>query len=64
MNTTTLRQQLVNLSTASGGHKEQADRYRALLEQIFQQKDGSQIELLQQYIEASELCPINYLFHL
>lgn len=54
MNTTTLRQQLVNLSTASGGHKEQADRYRALLEQIFQQKDGTQIELLQQFVEASE----------
>lgn len=54
MNTTTLRQQLLNLGSTSGGHKEQADRYRALLEQIFQQKDGSQVELLQQFVEASE----------
>lgn len=57
MNPSTLRLQLSNLSSAAGGHhKEQADRYRSILEQIFQlpQNDGSQNELLQQFIEARE----------
>lgn len=53
MNTTSLRQQLVNLASASGGHKEQADRYRALLEKIFEQIDAAlQTELLQNFVEA------------
>lgn len=53
MNATTLRQQLGNLGGTSGGHKEQADKYRAILDQILLQKDG-QIELLKIFIEASK----------
>lgn len=49
MNAATLRQQLINLSGSTGGHKEQADRYRALLEQILQQKEQ---ECLRIFIEA------------
>lgn len=56
MNAQTLRQQLVNLSGSSGGHKEQADRYRALLEQILSSKDPNQSEFLNIFIEASEFC--------
>lgn len=56
MNPASLRLQLANLSSASGGHKEQADRYRAILDQIFQLKnDGNQNEMLQQFIEASKI---------
>ena len=58
MNPASLRQQLINLTTATGGHKEQTDRYRALLEQILlipQNEDGIQNELLQQFVEASKL---------
>lgn len=57
MNPASLRQQLINLTTATGGHKEQTDRYRALLEQILQipqHEDGIQNELLQQFVEASK----------
>lgn len=54
MNVQTLRQQLVNLSASSGGHKEQADRYRTLLEQILTSKDPNQGEFLKTFIEASE----------
>lgn len=53
MNAQSLRQQLVTLSGSSGGHKEQADRYRTLLEQIFANK-SEQIEFLKIFIEASE----------
>ena len=52
MNAQSLRQQLINLSGSSGGHKEQADRYRALLEQILTSKDQS--EFLKTFIEASK----------
>jgi hypothetical protein len=52
MNPASLRQQLSSLSTTSGGHKEQADRYRSLLEQIFV---SPQNELLQIFIETSKL---------
>lgn len=55
MNVQILRQQLVNLSASSGGgHKEQADRYRALLEQILSSKDPNQSEFLKSFIEASK----------
>lgn len=58
MNAQTLRQQLVNLAASSGGHKEQADRYRTLLEQIFTAKDLAkdlnQSEFLKIFIEASK----------
>jgi hypothetical protein len=53
MNAATLRQQLTNLGGSTGGHKEQADKYRTILDQILLQKDG-QIELLKTFIEASE----------
>lgn len=53
MNAQSLRQQLTTLSGSSGGHKEQADRYRTLLEQIFSAKDD-QIEFLKIFIEASK----------
>lgn len=61
MNAQTLRQQLINLSGSTGGHKEQADRYRTLLEQILTSKDPNQSEFLKSFIEASkfhklELC--------
>lgn len=55
MNAQTLRQQLTNLSGSSGGHKEQADRYRALLDQILTSKDPNQSEFLKNFIEASKL---------
>lgn len=54
MNSNTLRQQLTNLLGSSGGHKEQADRYRALLEQILLSQDPNQSEFLKIFIEASE----------
>lgn len=54
MNAATLRQQLSNLGSSSGGHKEQADRYRALLEQILVSKDPNQSEFLKTFIEASK----------
>lgn len=54
MNAQTLRQQLTNLSGSTGGHKEQADRYRALLEQILTSTDPNQSEFLKLFIEASE----------
>ncbi|CAG9798687.1 unnamed protein product [Chironomus riparius] len=50
MNAATLRQQLANLCGSTGGHKEQADKYRAILEQILAQKDDQ--EFLKQFIEA------------
>jgi COP9 signalosome complex subunit 4 len=50
MNAATLRQQLANLCGTTGGHKEQADKYRAILEQILAQKDDQ--EFLKQFIEA------------
>jgi hypothetical protein len=53
MNTTTLRQHLINLVSSSGGHKEQTDKYRSLLDQIFTQNEN-QIELLKLFIEASQ----------
>ena len=52
MNAATLRQQLANLCGSTGGHKEQADKYRAILEQILAQKDDQ--EFLKQFIEASK----------
>lgn len=52
MNAVTLRQQLASLSGTSGGHKEQADKYRAILEQILSQKNDNQTEFLKQFIEA------------
>lgn len=55
MNAQSLRQQLTNLSGSSGGHKEQADRYRTLLEQILASKDPNQSEFLKTFIEASKL---------
>lgn len=54
MNSNTLRQQLTNLTGSSGGHKEQADRYRALLEQILSSQDPNQSEFLKIFIEASK----------
>lgn len=54
MNSHTLRQQLTNLTGSSGGHKEQADRYRALLEQILSSQDPNQSEFLKIFIEASK----------
>lgn len=54
MNAQTLRQQLINLSGSTGGHKEQADRYRILLEQILTSKDPNQSEFLKSFIEASK----------
>lgn len=54
MNSHILRQQLLNLIGSSGGHKEQADRYRALLEQILSSQDPNQSELLKIFIEASK----------
>lgn len=59
MNAQTLRLQLTNLSASSGGHKEQADRYRALLEQILTSKDPNQSEFLKSFIEASKSCNLN-----
>lgn len=53
MNAASLRQQLLNLTTATGGHKEQADRYRSLLDQILSQKEN-QGEFLKLFIEASK----------
>ncbi|XP_070497036.1 COP9 signalosome complex subunit 4 [Chironomus tepperi] len=50
MNAATLRQQLANLCGTTGGHKEQADKYRAILEQILAHKDDQ--EFLKQFIEA------------
>lgn len=54
MNAQTLRQQLTNLSGSTGGHKEQADRYRALLDQILTSTDPNQSEFLKLFIEASK----------
>jgi hypothetical protein len=53
MNATSLRQQLAAFTVASGGHKEQADRYRTLLEQILAMNEAEN-ELLKIFIEASE----------
>jgi COP9 signalosome complex subunit 4 len=55
MNAQTLRQQLVSLSGSSGGHKEQADRYRALLEQILSSQDANQSEQIRIFVEASKI---------
>lgn len=55
MNAQSLRSQLTNLSVASGGHKEQADRYRNLLEQILTfPKEPEKSEFLKIFIEASK----------
>lgn len=51
-NAQTLRQLLTNLSGSTGGHRESADRYRALLEQILTSTDPSQSEFLKIFIEA------------
>lgn len=55
MNSNSLRQQLASLTGITGGHKEQADKYRAILDQILAQKDkDNQNEFLKQFIEASK----------
>lgn len=51
-NVQTLRQILTNLSGSTGGHRESADRYRALLEQILKSSDPNQSESLKIFIEA------------
>lgn len=52
MNAQNLRQQLSTLTAQSGGHKEQADRFRSLLEQILSSDDVT--NLLKIFIEASK----------
>lgn len=52
MNIQSLRQQLSTLTSQSGGHKEQADRFRILLEQILNSEDLA--NLLKIFIEASK----------
>ncbi|CAO1369526.1 unnamed protein product [Diamesa hyperborea] len=47
-----LRIQLVALTNATGGHKEQADRYRVTLEQILKNTGPELIETLNLFIEA------------
>lgn len=49
-----LRIQLVALTNATGGHKEQADRYRVTLEQILKNTGPELIETLNLFIEASK----------
>lgn len=48
----TLKQVLITLGGSSGGHRESADRYRALLEQILASTDPNQSEFLKIFIEA------------
>lgn len=55
MNVQTLRQQLVGLSGSTGGHKEQADRYRTILDQILTSKEPQRSEFLKIFIEARKL---------
>lgn len=59
MNAQSLHRQLVILSGAMGGHKEQADRYRAILLQILASKDPNQSEFLKIFIEASKFDKFN-----
>lgn len=51
-NIPTLRQLLTNLSVSTGGHRESADRYRALLDQILTSTDPNRTEFLKIVIEA------------
>lgn len=46
--------QLVLLTNATGGHKEQADRYRVTLEQVLKNTGPELIETLNLFIEASK----------
>jgi hypothetical protein len=51
-NAQSLKTLLVNLSGSSGGHRESADRYRALLDQILASTDAARSEFLKIFIEA------------
>lgn len=52
MNVQKLRSELSLLASQSGGHKEQAERFRSLLEQILTSDDVT--NLLKIFIEASK----------
>lgn len=61
MNATALKQQLAGLSGSTGGHKEQADRYRTLLfEQILTSGEPQKSEFLKIFIEASKFLENKY----
>lgn len=53
-----LKTLLVNLAGSTGGHRESADRYRALLDQILASTDPSRAEYLKIFIEARKI-PLN-----
>lgn len=50
-----LRLQLVALTNSTGVHKEQAERYRSLLDQCLTNPEAELIETLKLFIEASKL---------
>lgn len=52
MSTANLRSQLVALANFSGTHKEQADRYRHLLETILTNQGSDLIDTLKLFVEA------------
>ncbi|KAL1396798.1 hypothetical protein pipiens_010255 [Culex pipiens pipiens] len=52
INAVSLRNQLAQLTNSSGIHKEQADKYRALLEQILLNTETELVETLKIFIEA------------
>lgn len=49
-----LRNQLASLTNSSGIHKEQADKYRALLDQILLNTGNELVDTLKLFIEASK----------
>uniref|UniRef100_T1GF87 Uncharacterized protein n=1 Tax=Megaselia scalaris TaxID=36166 RepID=T1GF87_MEGSC len=48
-----LRSQLVHITHFNGTHKEQAEKYRALLEKVLKNTNVDLIETLKLFIEAS-----------
>jgi COP9 signalosome complex subunit 4 len=52
-----LRSQLITLTNSTGIHKEQADKYRNLLDQVLLNTGAELSETLKLFIEASKSAP-------